>query len=459
MNTREWLIQNYPEVSAYDFYRDLWPNGTLDDAPESYTPGKYNGIAVQIGKQGIHKYIIKDSLDNLDEILNTGDFVVISPMSYAGSSKKAEYQRYCHAIAVDLDGMVEEDKPWGIMSLLQRQAVDITHADGSLYAVNPMPTYVVSSSAHNVHLYYMLDKPIPMYKSNVESLSRYKTRLTKRLWNQYLTTQYNAVQQEPIGQDMRAVGSITKDGKGRVLAFKTGDKVSIDYLNRKPFADKDSMISVWNSPDKSKAKPRYMPKQAIPTRRPGFYEWYKANLLDYTAEGKRYFGLMCLAIIGRKCGITREEIEEDAIALVPDLDRMTENEANHFGEDDALKAITAYDVPHFVLMKRENLVRLSGVPMQKAKRNGRTIQAHITRVNAMIDFDIAMGEADVRYHGGAPTKEQVIREYVANHPYESVAQIANGCKVSRPTVYKWLKVIRADNEDRGDVCTQEVMDV
>lgn len=494
MNTREWLIQNYPEVSAYDFYRDLWPKGTLDDAPEGYTPGKYNGIAVQIGDR-THKHILKDSLDNLNEILNTDDFVVISPMSYAGSSQKAIYQRYCHAIAIDVDGLKEEDgKPTGIIDLLYETEESIFK--GKPFSHLPLPTYVVSSSAHNVHLYYMLDKPIPMYQSNRESLSRYKYRLTSKVWSVYITTQHDAVQQEPIGQDMRAVGSITKDGKSSVRAFKTGGKVSIDYLNRYPFPTEDTMISVWNRPDKSKAKHKQIMTQS---RRPGFYEWYKKQLPTYTAEGKRYFGVMCLAIIGKKCGITREEVEQDALALVPTLDDMTTNCDNHFTKKDALNAITAYDVPHFVRMTRESLVRLSGVPMQKAKRNGRTQAMHLKILNGTNQLKRMLGE---EFATGAPTKQEQVIKYLIHNPDKSNRQVAEEMGLARNTVNKWAKdwrerlekgeisddesfeiwryhTLRGDfgdearqrmldieqrvedvpSEDKGDVCTQETVDV
>jgi transposase-like protein len=50
-----------------------------------------------------------------------------------------------------------------------------------------------------------------------------------------------------------------------------------------------------------------------------------------------------------------------------------------------------------------------------------------------------MGEKDVRYHGGAPTKEEKIKAFAAANPGLNHSQIARALGVSRPTVIKWLK--------------------
>lgn len=443
MDSRAWLEQNFEEVSPHEFYRDLFPEGSLDEK-DAFTKGKYCAIAVQVtSERKAKRFTICNGLEGLDELLSSDEFTVISPMSYAGKSQRAENQRFCYAIAVDLDNLIVTAKgePVGIKSVLS-QTHELVEPDGSLFSHNPLPTYIVASSANNIHLYYLLDEPIPMFKSNVESLSRYKTRLTWKLWNSFVTHDYEKIQQEPIGQSMRAVGSISKDGKSRVRAFKVGGRVSIEYLNRYPFATEDTKIEVWNSPEPRAKKESVETKTFVTSS--AFYDWYKRNFLDYTKDGKRYFGLMVLAIIGKKCGISREQVEEDALYFVPKLDEKTEHEDNHFSDEDALKAITAYDVPHFTLMTRQKLVDLSGVPMQANKRNGRTRQAHMKRVNRIIDLDIEDGEPDVRYHGGAPTKEQMIKEYAAKHPNASVTEIARGCGVSRTTVYKWLKNGKSD---------------
>lgn len=436
MESREWLAESFPEVDALSFYRELFPLGCLDKR-DAFTDGAYCAIAVQVTENHKAKrYTLTDELENLSDLLSSGAFTVISPMSYAGKKQDAEHQRHCYAIAIDLDGLLNHDGDTvGIRSLFSQ--IDF----GVLL---PRPTYVVASSADNVHLYYLLQERIPMWKGNAESLSRYKTQLTSRLWNAYTTSKYLDVQNEPIGQGMRAVGSITKDGTARVRAFKTGDRVSVEYLNQFTNPDKDERINVWDSPTKGLKKQRTIPK---PTKaKPYFYEWFKKQLPSYTKEGKRYFGLMCLAVIGRKNGVSREQVEQDALALVPFLDSLTVDEANHFTEEHALKAITAYDTEHFVLMKRETLVRLSGVPMESSKRNGRSRAQHMAYLNGVRKMRRDVLGEDEYKNSGRPTKQKEVLYYFALHPNATIREASQELKISAPTVCKWKRWAMLERE-------------
>jgi DNA-binding MarR family transcriptional regulator len=40
---------------------------------------------------------------------------------------------------------------------------------------------------------------------------------------------------------------------------------------------------------------------------------------------------------------------------------------------------------------------------------------------------------------GNKSKEQLVKEYIKNHPGENPTQIAKALNVSRPTVYKYMK--------------------
>lgn len=425
----EYLAESYAEVAPLVFYRAVFPEGCLDKR-DAFTKGKYCGVAVQIeGQSKVKRYTITDELDNLEELLGSDVFTVISPISYAGKTQKSEFQRDCYGVAVDLDNVINEDgKPWGLIDLL-------AHIEDAKFI--PAPTYIVASSPNNLHLYYLLDKPIPLYQSNKESLARYKTYLTSRIWNSYTTYSYKETQQEPIGQGMRAVGSISKNGKDRVRAFKYGDRVSIDYLNSfciKP----EQLITVWDGAQKDKKKEKAERKATLSN--PHFYEWYKKQILIYAVDGRRYFDLMVMAIIAKKCGIPFEQLEKEALDLVPEMDIRTRRDGNNFTKDDALKAITAYNVPHFMFMKRETMVRLSGVPMEPCKRNGRPQDVHlkIARGNKAVLNSVGIGHAQ---NAGAPIKKDLVLDYKAKHPDKSNRQIAVDLGISRNTVNKWLKPI------------------
>lgn len=440
----EWLADNFPEVDPLAFYRDLFPKECLDKAG-AFTKGKYCGIAVQVTKSGKAKrFSLTDELNNLPEILSSDDFTVISPVSYAGKSQKGENQRELYAFAVDLDNLIitPEGYPTGIASLFSQIEYGEDNPEKRLV---PRPTYVVASADNNIHCYYMFEQPLPLFKSNKECLSRYKSTLTSVLWNGYVTNDSNDIQQEPIGQSMRAVGSIRKDGTGRVRAFLTGEKVAVDWLNSFLITRRgDCKIEIWNSPTPREKTAKRDGDYAAATK-PWVYEWYKNQLDEYAAEGRRYFQIMVLAVFGRKCGISYDKVKQDALDLVPMMDKKTKRPDNHFTNKQALQACTAYEKEHFILMKRETLMRLSGVPMKGNKRNGRPQSLHlmIARGNRAVLNAVGEGHAN---NAGAPTKKDKIVNFKIANPDMSNREIASALGVSRNTVNKWLKDFQEEQE-------------
>lgn len=88
----------------------------------------------------------------------------------------------------------------------------------------PRPTYLISSGT-GIHIYYVFQQPIPMFKNIVEQLEKLKKRLTWQAWTQGASSLHEKVQYESLFQGFRVVGTITKakDG-GRCRAFRTGEK-------------------------------------------------------------------------------------------------------------------------------------------------------------------------------------------------------------------------------------------
>lgn len=421
-----WLEERFEEVSPWAFYRDLFPVGILDKR-DAKTKGKYCGIAVQVlfyEDQGATKskalrFTLTDELDNIEDLVSSDLFTVISPLSYAGKSQKAEFQRQIFAIAIDLDNTIFEDgEPVGLSSLFSQ----IEQAK-----VQPRPTYVVASSAKNLHLYYLLEEPINAFAANKESLARHKTALTKSLWNRYVTSDYDKVQQEPIGQSMRAVGSICKNPKdGRVRAFLTGDKVSIEYLN--------SFVAEANQIKLSKPSGRKKQTRAVGNSKPDLYYWWLREMDKGAVVGRRYFCCLCAAVFAKKSGIPREKLEQDILDRVPQLDAISTSADNRFTADDALKALTAYDDNKYIFLRRVTLERLSGIPIPANKRNGRKQKEHLIIVNSSNAAKRLLGE-----NIGSPSKQKLIEEYLKNHPKAAVREVAKAVGCSTSTAHKWMR--------------------
>ena len=95
---------------------------------------------------------------------------------------------------------------------------------------SPRPTYIVASGT-GVHLYYVFEKPVPLFRNIVEQLEKLKRRITWQAWTQGASSLHDKVQYESLFQGFRVVGTITKTGS-RCRAFKSGEKITVEYLNQ-----------------------------------------------------------------------------------------------------------------------------------------------------------------------------------------------------------------------------------
>ena len=75
------LERGFPEVSPHEFYRDLFPEGSLQSAEHD---GKGNLIATQIrpsGKGRTKQWVVDDSLNMLDKVIGD-EFGLIPPIPH-----------------------------------------------------------------------------------------------------------------------------------------------------------------------------------------------------------------------------------------------------------------------------------------------------------------------------------------------------------------------------------------
>ena len=79
------LERGFPEVSPHEFYRDLFPEGSLQSAEHD---GKGNLIATQIrpsGKGRTKQWVVDDSLNMLDKVIGD-EFGLIPPITFYGKT-------------------------------------------------------------------------------------------------------------------------------------------------------------------------------------------------------------------------------------------------------------------------------------------------------------------------------------------------------------------------------------
>ena len=148
---------------------------------------------------------------------------------------------------------------------------------------------------------------------------------------------------------------------------------------------------------------------------------------------------MMLVIYAVKCGIPYEEVKKKAYDLVSELNSRKPDQP--FTVDDVNSALECYDV-QFSTFPIDDISRLSGISIEKNKRNGRKQELHLRLARANRDILCAeYGKKNWREGNGRPkgsgTAELTVREWQERHPNGKKADCIRETGLSKPTVYKW----------------------
>ena len=432
----EWA---FDEVPYMDFYRDIFPVGSFEQRGV-YENGKYNGIAVAIeqGGQRTKRMTITDDLRAIEDMAATDDFCLMSPISYVGKSRQSSNARLMYALAIDLDG-VESFKQWDFLM----EQIERGHEMLSFVWGLPRPTYLVSSGT-GIHLYYVFDRPVPLFQNIVEQLEVLKKRLTWQAWTQGASSLHDNVQYESLFQGFRIVGTITKTG-GRCRAFRVGEKVSVEYLNR--FVPEDYRVKnfVYQSDLRlAEAKEKYPEwyQRRVVEKRPkktwtckkDLYDWWIRKLTAGAEQGHRYWCIMTLATYAKKCGVSREVLEEDAYGLIP----LMNARGDKFTEDDVLHALEAFS-DSYITYPIDTIVNRTGIPIEKNKRNGRKQDVHLMGARAIQEINDKVNGTNWRVGNGRPSKQEIVEVWQQQHPDGTKKQCKDDTGLTYPTIRKWWK--------------------
>lgn len=454
----EWLDSHFQAVEPRAFYRGIFPKGQLEHKGE-LLEGKYTGIFVSIsndkdeqGKRKVYRYNITDELDAIDIATASNDFCLCSPLSYAGKKRTAERARMLYAIAIDLDKIrIVNNKPIGLENLWERHIEAVRRI--------PKPTYIVSSGT-GLHLYYVLEQPLPLFQNVAQELQEYKRELTRIIWHDTIVDIKNSaeIQQEGIYQGFRMPGTITKNG-GRAQAFITGERVTMDYLNsfvsstykamRAEEIKKRGNISLAEAKEKY---PEWYDKRIVKGEKKGvwavnrnLYEWWKRKIIDGAQVGHRYYCIMMLAIYAQKCSyydeknnpnpVTQEELEKDCFALLDYMESLTNDDNNHFGEDDILDALEAFQ-ERWTTYPRRAIEYRTAIAIPANKRNGQTQSDHLEEARAIRDIRARRRGEKWDAHNGRKSKAEIVKAWRLSNPIGTKAECIAETGLAKMTVYK-----------------------
>ena len=432
------LESQFDEVHYLDFYRDIFPEGSFEERGV-YEDGKYNGIAVTIakGSKRAKRLTVTDDLDAITDMAASDDFCLMSPISYVGKSRKSSNARFMYALAIDLDGL-ESLKQWQFFT----EQIERGHEMLQFVWGLPRPTYLVSSGT-GLHLYYVFEKPIPMFKNIVEQIEKLKKRLTWQAWTQGASSLHDKVQYESLFQGFRVVGTITKDG-GRCRAFSVGKKVTVEYLNQFVPEENRATNFVYKSDlrleDARKKYPEWYQRRVVEKRpkntwtcKRALYDWWIRKLTIGAEQGHRYWCIMTLATYARKCGVPRETLENDAYGLIP----LMNEKGDAFTEDDVLHALEAY-TDSYITYPIDTIVVRTGIPIEKNKRNGRSQRLHLKLARASRDILCEeRGQVDWRQGNGRPSKQDIVEDWQRHNLDGTKKQCHDETGLSYPTIRKW----------------------
>lgn len=441
------IERGYPEVSPKEFYRDLFPEGSLQ-ANSKDQSGRGNAIACQLrpsGKGRTKQWIVFDDLEMLDKVMGD-EFGLIPPISFYGKTHTKENAHELFAVAIDIDYVGKQQ----LKNLLKQ------FGNG----VQLCPTYLVSSGK-GVHLYYFLQEPIQLYRNLEETLAELKESFIKRLWNDTSSIRPDDPDITGIYQGFRCVGSQSKLGEGYLVkAYKLSEnRYTLEDIRGSIPTCKVDLTPLYQKPEPKKKMALEKAKELYPewyeerivrgepnkngtwVCNEALYEWWKKKITDEVKVGGRYFSIMALCAYGLKCGIPERQIRQDAYAFLEHLESLTDDDDNHFTKEDvkdALKALKADKKLITTMASREWISKQTKVTIQPNKRNGRKQAVHVKYMNNQRAFKVELGECT---NGGRPagsgSAEQIVRAWQESNPEGRKADCIRETGLSKPTVYRW----------------------
>lgn len=474
------------------FYRDVFSEGFLQERwaegeRRSEFDGKPNAIALKFGPKTrkqlvkgkevdvpvIERLTVTDDLEGVSALVKASIAenapVYMAPVSWYGRNNKAANARFLHAFAVDLDGVT----PAKLGSVLKQMRNGHDPANEKWVSM-PQASYIVMSG-RGLHLYYLLDRPVPLIPAVVPFLQQLKRRLTDVVWTDYTSGDGNEGRQyQGIYQGFRMPGTTTRlNGHGvdakdankyEALAFMYAPdgaseprRVTLDYLvdycgirgkeipgelyrvletkgGRTPIAEAKERWPEWYERRVVQGEER----EGYDTNR-GAYESWLSRIEDEAVVHGRYFAVLALVAYAVKCNVPLEDLERDAYALVPVLDKLSDEPGNRFTDYDVACALSAYGSNDLRFWKNEYMCRRAKIAPHANKHNGRPQALHLEGARAIQEINDKANGTCWREGNGRKPKRDEIRAYAAEHPEASQRAIAKALGVSPTTVNKWLK--------------------
>ena len=436
---RKWGAE---EVSAMDVYSEIFRlgDGEIQRAGDEVRNGKSNPLGYWKNRtqKGHYRILFDDTFEETLKELQDADFSIINGITYFGRKNLQASAHKMYSLIFDLDGVTDQTLNNLLSGAIKAEAY-------------PVPNYI-ALSGHGIHLYYVFEEPVPLYPNMKIQLKELKYALTDKMWNPYTSTDEKK-QFQGINQGFRPIGGKTKIEGIRVRAFRLNphpftlgklcDYVLDQYRIDESKLYKESTMTLEQA---KKKYPEWYQRRVVEgdetrghwTCKRDLYDWWKRQIRAGASFHHRYFNIMCLAIYAVKAGISEEELRSDAMGLIPFMNGIAPDDP--FTETDVESALECYD-ERYCTFPIDDISKLSGIPIQKNRRNYQKQRDHLEEARAI--RDIRSRRRGVRWDEnrgrkmGSGSKEEVVRKWRSDHPDLRKADCVRDTGLSRPTVYKY----------------------
>jgi len=370
-----------------------------------------------------------------NELVNA-DFCVMNGLTYFGAKYTSDRASKMCAMIFDIDGVTDNSLNNFFYAAFNKE-----------FDYYPLPNYV-ALSGHGVHLYYVFEEPVPLFPNLKLQLKEFKYSLTEKMWNKN-TSVDEKVQKQGINQPFRILGGKCKKNAplDRIEVYRVNQHpVNIEYLNRfvptkieidekKLF--KESKLTL----DQAKEKyPEWYENKVLKGKRSywtvkrDLYDWWIQQIKkeeNGASYGHRYFCIMTLVIYGIKCGLSKDEIKQDAIDLIPFLNGLNKDEP--FTEEDIKSALECYD-ERYNTFPLKDIEKLTNIRIERNKRNGRKQSLHLKMARSNLEI---LSEEKGRALQGRKAKKDIVGEWRKINPEGTKYQCVKDTGLSKNTVKKW----------------------
>lgn len=461
----EMLSSMYDEVYGCDFYEYIFPdNENQGEMWSDYSHPNaiylYEGECDEGTKRRLWRRIMLADMwaEDYCNYVEGNPWTLCSGLTYRGRSNRLQNAQRMNALIFDLDGVGEHE----MCNLFLRFG-----ESAERIRTLPMPTFLVVSGT-GLHVYYVFEDPVDLYPNIKLQLKALKYDLVFRMWEYKATSTKKEIQYQSINQSFRMVGSINDKYGNVVRAFKTGDRVTLDYLNQ--YVKSENRVDM-NRPFRPSQMTRAQAKETYPEwyqrvvvekqrhlkkwdikGKQGYalYEWWLRQI-DQIKGGHRYYFLMCLVIYACKCDVPKDKMKQDIYTAYEQLKLVTHD--NDLTEEDVKSALETYDKEYYNFTISD-IEKLTDIRIERNKRNGRRQVEHLRRTRAVQLIDYPNGEW--RNKNGRPSAEADIRAYLLEYPDASKAAVIRGTGKDKKTVYKYYEAAKRDAEMQLDCSADKV---